>query len=160
MRRLCHFFLLVCLFTARTGFAADGKVIKALPELLNTNGVASLSPSLFERDAYQAWLRQHPADQAGLSLAVQWKAGAVDWSKVKLRAELRGVLGNTIHTTTLEMPVKKSGWFGNWTEFKIQGPDFQQFGQLVAWRVTLWEGDKQLGALQSFLWSGVGQTQD
>ncbi|MGD1085598.1 MAG: hypothetical protein ABSA47_12735, partial [Verrucomicrobiota bacterium] len=58
MRRLCHFFLLVCLFTARTGFAADGKVIKALPELLNTNGVASLSPSLFERDAYQAWLRQ------------------------------------------------------------------------------------------------------
>ena len=27
--------------------------------------------------------------------------------------------------------------------------------ELAAWRVTLWEGDKQLAAQQSFLWSSV-----
>jgi hypothetical protein len=153
-------FMLVCLMTARTAFAADGKVIKTLPELLDARGRDTLAPSLFERDAYQAWLRKNPTNQAGLSLAVQWKAGGVDWSKVKLRAELRGVLGNTLHTRILEMPAKKTGWFSNWTEFKIEGTDFLQFGQLVAWRVTLWEGDNQLGAQQSFLWSGVGRNQD
>lgn len=152
--------MLVCLMTARTMSAADGKVIKTLPELLDTQGRRTLAPSLFERDAYQAWLRKHPTEQSGLCLAVQWKAGDVDWSKVKLRAELRGVLGNTLHTTTLELPVKKTGWFTSWTEFKIEGPDFQQFGQLAAWRITLWEGDKQLGAQESFLWSGVGKSQD
>jgi len=30
----------------------------------------------------------------------------VDWSRVKLRAELRGVLGNALHTVTLERPAK------------------------------------------------------
>jgi hypothetical protein len=53
------------------------------------------------------------------------------------------------------MPVKKNGLFSNWTDFKIEGEDFQKFGELAAWRVTLWEGEKQLAAQQSFLWSGV-----
>jgi hypothetical protein len=156
MRRWCLFFMLVCLTTARTA-AADGKVIKTLPELLDSQQRHALAPSLYERDAYQAWLRKHPTEQTGLSLEVQWKAGAVDWTKLKLRAELRGVLGNTITNVTLEMPARKNGWFSNWSEFKIVGEDFQQFGQLAAWRITLWEGDKQLATQQSFLWSGVSQ---
>jgi hypothetical protein len=149
--------MLLCLMTARPLSAADGKVLKTLPELLDSKDRHALSPSLYERDAYQFWLRKHPADQAGLSLEVQWKASGVDWSKVKLRAELRGVLGNAITNRTLEIPVKKTGWFSTWSEFKIEGQDFQKFGQLVAWRITLWEGDKQLSEQQSFLWSGVGQ---
>jgi len=88
---------------------------------------------------------------------VQWKARGVDWSRLKLRAELRGVLGNSLHTTTLELPVNKKSHFSRWTDFKIDGEDFKQFGRLVAWRVTLWEGDQQIAAQQSFLWSPVGQ---
>ncbi len=149
---------MLCLMTmtARPAAAAQGKVIKALPEFLDKQGQASLSPSLYERDAYQAYLRKHPGERTALRLAVQWKAGGVDWGRVKLRAELRGVLGNALHTTTLETPVKKNGHFSQWTDFTIAGDDFKKFGQLAAWRVTLWEGEKQLGSQQSFLWSPVG----
>jgi hypothetical protein len=156
MRRLCILLILYCGMTARTLCAADGKVIKTLPEYLDAKDRASIAPSLYERDAYQAWLRKHPTEQAGLSLEVQWKASGVDWSKTKLRAEMRGVLENTSVTKTLEIPVKKSGLFSTWTEFKLKGDDFHQLGKLVAWRVTLWEGDKQVAEQESFLWSGVG----
>ena len=157
MRRVCFCLATVCLMimTAQTAGAADGKVIKALPQFLDAQGRSALSPSLFDRAAYQAYLRKHPAERAALRLAVQWKAGGVDWSRVKLRAELRGVQGNALTNITLEMPVKKNGLFSNWTEFKIAGEEFQKFGELAAWQVTLWEGEKQIAAQQSFLWSGV-----
>jgi len=161
MRRLCLCLAILCLtaLPARPAPAlpASGKVIKALPQFHDQQGRTALSPSLFERDAYQAWLRKHPTQPTGLRLAVQWKARGVDWSRLKLRAELRGVLGNSLHTTTLELPVNKKSHFSRWTDFKIDGEDFKQFGRLVAWRVTLWEGDQQIAAQQSFLWSPVGQ---
>src|ERR1039458_8649705 len=157
MRRLSFWLTILCLLTmpARPAGAADGKVIKALPQFLDAQGQSALSPSLYDRDAYQAYLRKHPGLRQALRLTVQWKARSVDWSKMKLRAELRGVLGNALHTTTLEMPIRKNGIFGNWTDFKIEGQDFQDFGELAAWRVTLWEGDTPLASQQSFLWSGV-----
>ncbi len=161
MRRLCLClaFLGLTALPARPAPApvAVAKVIKALPQFLDQHGQTALSPSLFERDAYQAWLRKHPSERTGLRLAVQWKARGVDWSKLKLRAELRGVLGNSLHNTTLELPVNKKSHFSQWTGFQIDGEDFKQFGQLVAWRVTLWEGDQPIASQQSFLWSPVGQ---
>jgi len=156
---VCFWLALLCVMTltAGTAGAADGKVIKALPQFLDAKGRSALSPSLYDRDAYQAFLRKHPGERKALRLAVQWKARGVDWSRVTLRAELRGVLGNSLTNLTLEMPVKKNGLFSNWTDFKIEGEDFQKFGELAAWRVTLWEGEKQLATQQSFLWSGVGE---
>ena len=150
---------MLCLLTrtAGTAGAADGKIIKALPQFLDARGRSSLSPSLYERDAYQAYLRKHPAERKALRLAVQWKARGVDWSRMTLRAELRGALGNSLTHLTLQMPVKKNGLFSNWTDFKMEGEEFKKFGELAAWRVTLWEGEKQLAAQQSFLWSGVGE---
>jgi hypothetical protein len=136
-------------------WAGEGKVCKVLPQFLDKKGRQSLSPSLYERDAYQAYLRKQPQQRAALRLAVLWKAKGVDWEKTKLRAELRGLLTNTLQTVTLEEPVKKSGLFGHWAEFNISGDEFKKFGELVAWRVTLWEGDRQLSGQESFLWSGV-----
>ncbi len=133
----------------------EGKVCKVLPQFLDKKGRQSLSPSLYERDAYQAYLRKHPHLRASLRLAVLWKAKDVDWEKTKLRAELRGLLTNSLETVTLEEPVKKSGFFGNWAYFSVTGDEFKKFGELVAWRVTLWEGDRQLSEQESFLWSGV-----
>ena len=83
---------------------------------------------------------------------MQWKASGVDWSKVKLRLEARGVLGNSLINKTLEMPVKKTGWFTTWSEFKLSGVEFEQFGNLISWHATLWEGDKQIAEQKSFLW--------
>jgi hypothetical protein len=34
----------------------------------------------------------------------------------------------------------------------IDGENYKNFGELVAWRVTLWAGDQLLGEQKSFLW--------
>jgi hypothetical protein len=149
------FLVLALLLAAPTVWAGEGRVIKVLPQLLDSKGRHALSPSLYERDAYQLVLRKSPAKQAGLRLAVQWKAKNVDWAKLTLRAEMRGLTDNVIHSVSLEEPVQKKGRFSHWAEFRIEGATFRDFGQLVAWRVSLWEGDLQLGHLESFLWSGV-----
>ncbi|HEY3856638.1 MAG TPA: hypothetical protein VGO67_19815 [Verrucomicrobiae bacterium] len=148
-------FIFCFLFATASAWAGEGKVLKVLPQLLDKEGRHALSPSLYERDAYQFILRRAPSKQAALRLAIQWKAKKVDPSKLKLRAEMRGLLGDKLGTVTIEEPVKKPGYFSNWSEVKLEGDKFHKFGQLVAWRVSLWEGDKQLSQMQSFLWSGV-----
>ena len=145
--------VILALLLAPPAHAAVGRVVKVLPQFLDKKGRNSLSPSFYERDAYQFFLRKHPEERAALRLAVQWKAKDVDWTTLKLRAEMRGLVGDSTHTVTLEEPAVKNGHFSNWSEFKIQGVPFRDFGQLVAWRVTLWQGDHQLGELDSFLWS-------
>ena len=61
MHRSLLWLTLVCWFAAvLTAGASTGRVFKVLPHFLDTNGVHTLSPSLYERDAYQAHLRQHP----------------------------------------------------------------------------------------------------
>jgi large subunit ribosomal protein L17 len=122
---------------------------------LDAQGRHTLSPSLYERDAYQFHLRKNPKFRAGVRLAVQWKAKDVDWKNLKLRAEMRCLLEDNIRTVTMEEPAVKNGHFSSWAEFRVEGPDYVAFGQLVAWRVTLWEGDRQIGKLESFLWSPV-----
>jgi hypothetical protein len=146
---------LALLLIAPSVWASEGRVIKVLPQLLDSKGRQALSPSLYERDAYQFILRKSPDKQAALRLAVQWKAKNVDWSKLRLRAEMRGLIEDNLHLVTIEQQIRKSGRFSHWAELKIEGAAFRDFGQLVAWRVTLWEGDKQLAELESFLWSGV-----
>lgn len=130
--------------------AVSGRVIKVLPFLLDTNGVESKSPSLFDRDAYQAYLLVHTNDVSGMRFDVLWKAEKSP--DLKLRVELRGV-GQTNQPTvkTLEMPVH-AGYFRKWTEFPLTGDDYKNVGNVVAWRVTLWDGDNQVGEQQSFLW--------
>ena len=161
MRRLCLCLAILCLtaLPARPAPApaAAGKVIKALPQFLNQKGQTALSPSLFERDAYQTWLRKHPSERTGLRLAVQWKARGVDWSKLKLRAELRGVLGNSLTPPPSKCQSTRKAVSASEQNLKIDGEDFKQFGQLVAWRVTCWEGDQQIASQQSFLWSPISE---
>src|SRR5580658_7277267 len=147
--------LAIVLLLAPAGRAGEGSVAKVLPQLLDEHGRHALSPSLYERDAYQSHLRKSPKLRAGARLVVQWKAKNVDWSKLKLRAEMRCLLGDDLHTVTMEEPAVKTGHFGNWSEFRIEGADYKTFGQIVAWRVTLWEGDHQIGQWESFLWSPV-----
>ena len=138
--------------------AGEGKVVKVLPQLLDEHGRQTLSPSLYERDAYQFTLHKNPKLRAGARLVVQWKAKKVDWAKLRLRAEIRCLLGDDLHTVTMEEPAVKNGHFSSWSEFRIEGADYKTFGQIVAWRVTLFEGDHQINQLESFLWSPVVAT--
>ena len=152
MRRLLF---LVFLALSPLAHGAEGRVIKVLPQFVDKKGEVSLSPSLYERDAYQFYLRNHPAVRVAMRLAVQWKAKDVGAADLKLRAELRGLETNTLHTITIEQPVQKKGRFSHWSSIKIEGQNYKDLGPLVAWRVSLWEGGRELGARESFLWSPV-----
>ena len=132
--------------------AQSGRVLKVLPEYMDLKGRTSLSPSLYERDAYQAILRREPKKCSGLAFYVNWKARHVDPTKLKLQVEMRGVIGDVIERRTLSQPLPKPGFFSKWTIFKVTGDDYKGIGNLVAWRATLWEGDRQLSEQKSFLW--------
>jgi hypothetical protein len=132
--------------------AAEAKIIKVLPHYLDKRGHHSLSPSLYERDAYQERLRKNPQLQSGLRMDIDCKARDVDWSKMRVRVELRGVTDTEISSQTLEEPLRMSRWLGKWNSVTLAGEPYKKFGHLVAWRVTLWEGDTKLAEQTSFLW--------
>lgn len=154
MRRTLYYSVLAVLLAgAFSAVAAAGRVIKVLPQFLDLKGRQTLSPSLFERDAYQAFLRSHTNEVSGMRFAVQWQASGASYGPVKLRIELRGAAkGDLPSHSTLEYEVKPSGWFSHWTFLPIIGEDYKRFGRVTAWRATLWEGDTLLSEQKSFLW--------
>ncbi len=138
--------------TAAAPAAKAGKVVKVLPLWLDQQGRIATSPSLFDRDAYQAYLREHTNEVSALRFDVSWSADKNGTEKLTLRAELRGVGEAGIpRLKNLETEVAP-GRFGRWTSLTLGGEDFKQFGAVVAWRVTLWNGSHLLGSQQSFLW--------
>jgi hypothetical protein len=134
--------------------AGTGRVLKVLPEFLDLKGHASLSPSLYERDAYQAQLRTHPDQRSGIRFFIQWKTKGGIWEPLKIKLELRGAAaGNLPRQLVFDLPVENTGgWFSHWTDVTLSGEEYRQFGGVTAWRATLWEGNHLLGAEQSFLW--------
>jgi len=135
--------------------AATGRIIKVLPFFLDMQGRHSLSPSLFERDAYQAQLRLSPEKVSGVLYDVHWKVKGRVIAPLKLRVELRGIAQGTLpRQRTLEMTVSPAGgrWLGHWSGLILTGEQYKAFGEVTAWRATLWEGDRLLGEQQSFLW--------
>ena len=149
--------LLILLFTLSlfaTANAADstGRVLKVLPLFLDLQGREAKSPSLFDRDAYQVYLLAHTNEVSALRYDVQWQAAKNPAERLKLRVELRSVgAANQPQLKTLEAEVTPST-FSQWTELTLGGEDYKKFGNVVAWRVTLWRGDQQLGEKKSFLW--------
>ena len=132
--------------------ATEGRVIKVLPQFLDLKGRVALSPSLYDRDAYQAYLRQHPAERSGLRFMVLWKAGVAKGTPLKLRVEMRGdAHGKPSIDKTLEQEVT-TGTFRRWTSLTLSGEDFKKLGEITAWRVTLWNGEQLVGEQKSFLW--------
>ena len=154
MRRLLIWVALVgWLAVAWSGQAAAGRVIKVLPQFLDLKGRNSLSPGLYERDVYQAMLREHTNLCSGMRFSVQWKSRGQPTAPLKLRVELRGVAhGDFPKQLVLEKPVEPGGWFSHWAEVPFLGEEYRSFGRVTAWRVTLWEGARLLGEQQSFLW--------
>ena len=142
----------VLLASALGAAAATSRVVKVLPHFLDLQGRHALSPSLYDRDAYQAQLRQHPEQRSAVRFDVLWRAKLAGNTAVKLRVELRGVNeGNTPRQTTLEKVVK-SGAAARWSSLTLGGGDYKNFGEITAWRVSLWDGDRLIGEQKSFLW--------
>jgi hypothetical protein len=53
--------------------------------------------------------------------------------------------------TILEQEVTPK-FFRSWTSLALNGADYKNFGELVAWRATLWDGEQMIGEQKSFLW--------
>jgi hypothetical protein len=149
--------LLICfslaglLVLADSASAASGKVVKVLPHFLDQKGRHALTPSLYDRDAYQAQLRQHPEQRSGLRFDVQWRARGT--KNLKLKAELRGMAkGDLPQSTVLEKVIERKVRTSGWAELKLAGDDYKKFGDVTAWRVTLWDGEELVAEQKSFLW--------
>lgn len=141
-------------FSALVASAADttGRIIKVLPQYMDKNGRVSLSPSLFERDAYQAHLRSRASECAGLRFSIQWKARNASRSSLKLKTELITMRHPKTSPLIIETPVKARFGWSRWTSQSLMGEAFREAGELIAWRVSLWAGDKLLAEQKSFLW--------
>ncbi len=149
--------LLWCLMTGPVAAATEGRVLKVLPQLLDKKGRNSVTPSLYDRDAYQAYLRLHPAEISAFRFAVQWKAKAPESQPLKLRVEMRGAARDLTQVdsprqTTLEQEVRQHHWFSHWASVNLSAAQYKSFGEVTAWRVTLWDGDRLLSEQKSFLW--------
>src|SRR5258708_11430417 len=126
MRRLFFGLLWACSFAvAVPAEAATGRVIKVLPHLLDLEGRHALSPSLYDRDAYQAHLRQHPSECSGMRFDVQWRSKATADAPLKLRVEVRGVVREgKPQETVLEQPVVFKGWLSQWNSSLFTGAEY------------------------------------
>jgi hypothetical protein len=153
MHRLLMILLLFgSLSAAFASDAATGRVIKVLPLFLDLKGHDAVSPSLYDRDAYQAYLRQHTNEISAIRYDVLWKASDTGDAKLKLRVELRGSGTNNLpRQITLEHEVTPK-FFRHWTSLTLNDADYKNFSAVTAWRVTLWSGGQMLGGQKSFLW--------
>ena len=154
MRRLLKLLLLVLgLAWTLSAAAAAGQVLKVLPHYLDLKGRHALSPSLYDRDAYQAQLRKSPEQRSGIRFDVQWKAPESLGKPLKLRVELRGMVKSDLpRRTVLEKEVVAGSRWSRWAELPLTGDDYKKFGEVTAWRVTLLDGDQVLSEQHSFLW--------
>ncbi len=152
MRWICAV-LMSLIFSATATQAAEGRIYKVLPQYIDLQGRTSISPSLFDRDAYQAKLRRDPKLRSGMTFKVQWKAKVPDTEPLKLKVEMRGVAeGDLPKEKTIELPVRQHHWYSHWAAVTLEKADYKAFGEVTAWRVTLWDGDQLLSEQKSFLW--------
>jgi len=153
MRRFLICLLFVGVFTsALADDAITGRVVKVLPLFLDLKGHDAISPSLFDRDAYQFYLRQHTNEISAIRFDVLWKASNVANAKLKLRVELRGVGEHGLPRQIILETEVVPKFFRRWTSLILGGLDYKNFGVLVAWRATLWNDGQLLGEQKSFLW--------
>src|SRR5438034_10086333 len=127
MRAWIMALLFVCGW-ASSGLAASAKIIKVLPQFLDLEGRHSISPSLYDRDAYQAKLRREPKERSALRFVIQWRARQT--VPLKLRVEMRGGKGNQPTQATLESSSAHLAGFSKWTQLMLSGEDYKNFGEL------------------------------
>ena len=135
---------------ALTAHAAEGRIVKVLPHFLDKNGKHTLYPSLFERDSYQAHLKIHPELCSGMRFDVQWKGRKLRQPNVKL--EVRGANIPARKIETFSRGLKSGSAFSRWAGITVPVEDFNRLGSIVAWRVSLWDGETQVAEQKSFLW--------
>jgi hypothetical protein len=142
--------LVAALLPLLSAAATEARVVKVLPHRLDSQGRHALSPSLYERDAYQAELRAHPDRIRGLRIDVLWSLKERTSVPCVLRLELRGAKG--ADPVVLERPVSRGFLRRRWTKVLLDPAEFEKVGDVSAWRVSLRSGGEELASTASFLW--------
>jgi hypothetical protein len=152
MRLLPTIFLSAILLVGTKSIEAGGaKIIKTLPHYLDEQGRHTIHPSLFERDAYQQELKSHPERCSGMRFDVQWKGKGIANQMVKVRLEVRGEKTPPRTMETFNQDVKGRR-LSQWSSLRVSGEDFKRTGNILAWRVSVWQGATLLAEQKSFLW--------
>jgi hypothetical protein len=136
--------LILCGLTLTLAFpssAAPARILKVL----------TLSPSLFERDAYQSRLRKSPESVSGLRFDIQWKRGESRVRPLRMRVETRGAKAGA-KPIVVEREVDFRGLFTAWAKLPLSREQYLALGGVSAWRATLWDGEQMLDEVKSFLW--------
>jgi hypothetical protein len=153
MRKWCTSIGLIVLLCSSLPLHADSaKISKVLPLYLDKESRVALSPSLYERDAYQDFLRKNPEERAALRFDINWKAKRSGSEKLILRIELRSTGKDPSEPMVLERLVRPARFFHTWSSLLLEGKDYREFGRLIAWRASLWRGKELLAEQKSFLW--------
>lgn len=148
----CTFLALTFPALTSRGDAPAGRILKVLPHLVDGEGRIALAPSLYQRDAYQARLRQHPDLVATVRYDVNCRVTGRKPSPLKLRLSLRTERRADADPLILEAAVKP-GLFGrSWQTLTLDTSAYQQAGKVLAWQLELLEGEQVIGAQKSFLW--------
>ena len=131
---------------------ADTAILKVLTHRLDAQGQHALSPSLYERDAYQAELRTHPERVHGMRFDVNWRTLKANRNPLVLRVELKTANRSPSEPLVLEQPIKRGQWGRRWSALTLDGRDFVAAGEVVAWRAEILEGEQVIAKQESFLW--------
>ena len=131
--------------TLQTGSGTS--VVKVLPHYLDASGNHSDGPTLLHRDVYQANLRKNPKLVRAVRYDVNWRGVG----EIKVRLELRSTKAGA-KTMVIERAETTSGRRTHWTPILIDAATYKTFGQPESWRVSLWQGETQVGEQKSFLW--------
>ena len=137
---------------ALAAHGAEARIMKVLPHYLDLEGRNAISPSLYERDAYQDFLRKNPDQRSALRFDVHWKAKGSRPQPLLLKVEIRSASGNQIKPLVIQKTVKPSRWKSRWSSVAVEGKDYAELGEVVAWKASLWNGETQVAELKSFLW--------
>jgi len=122
-------------------------IVKVLPHYLDESGNHADGPTLLHRDVYQANLRKNPDLVHAVRYDVSWRGDG----EIKVRLELRSAKTG-VETMIVERIETASGHSTHWTPILIDAATYKSFGQPESWRVSLWQGETQVGEQKSFLW--------
>jgi hypothetical protein len=150
MRWLC-FAILILFCSSASVSAAKPRIVKVLPHFLDQQGRNSLAPSLYERDAYQVYLRENPDNVSALRFDIQWKAPRKS-GPYRLKLEVRAEKTGLTTPRVFEAKAERKGVLATWSPILLDKKTYAEMGSVIAWRATLWDGDTQLAEQQSFLW--------
>ncbi len=152
MKRISLFTVALFILGMANTCSAASKISKVLPHLLDNQGRHTLSPSLLERDAYQAQLRSNPDQCSGIRFDVKWSKGnhkTKTGSLLKIQLELQ--TSASIKPIVLAQSIKLNR-NGGWDALNLDGESYKAAGKIIGWRILLLEDDKILAERRSFLW--------